>query len=146
MPPQIAFTGCIDTWQPVRFRQTALHDRKACWATYTGLPTNQCSANQFCTILITLHVCGKFNANEEKLKAMNCDKSAAVWQQEQQEPPAVCQPLLLSRLYDTGRCTLLSGRLVSVQCAAQASPAVQEGTLDYPWQQGTSDNLRHLHT
>ena len=92
--PQIAFTGCIDTWQPVRLRQTGLHDRKACWATY---PNHQCSANQFCTMLITLHVCGEFDANvctEEKLNAMNCDKSAAVWQQEK-EPPAVCQPLLL---------------------------------------------------
>ena len=107
-------------------------------------------------------MCSEFDANlhnEEKLKAMNCDKSTAVWQQQQeqqqQEPPAVCQqPLLLlsSRLYHTRGvqcCVADSVTLVSVQCeqcAAQASPAVQEGTLDYPWQQGTSDNQRHLHT
>ena len=67
---------------------------------------------------------------------MNCDKSATVWQQQQhqeeqqeEEPPAVCQQplLLLSRLYHTGLCTVLCGRLCDTcQCTVWAvcSPSI----------------------
>ena len=38
--PQIAFSGCTATWQPVRLRQTALHDRKARRSTYPPVQTS----------------------------------------------------------------------------------------------------------
>ena len=59
---------------------------------------------------------------------MKCDKSAAVWEE---EPPAVCQPLLLF----TREETLSHWSLYNVQCCMVPKHLLlfRRGTLDYLW-------------